>query len=434
MTYSDSSRSGIRVKEVHEPQSLTSFTPINTQQLEFASNIDQSNSVYKALSSTVKMTPDQIRELIGDDVLTEENSASNVALKDLVRYDILEELESNSLTQIFLATDKSNHGKRVVIKILRLDLFVDPTMQRLFNQEAKLLDKIKHLNVPRLIDSGLLKNGNPFLITEYTPGIPLSNWIKESADDVRMSHSIEICKKIALILHYAHENGIVHRDLNPNNIMINQTKHDISIYVINFGVSKIVNRLLTLASFNKTKNVTFGNPLYMSPEQHVDTGSVDERTDIYALGIILYELICSQTPFGSHGFNDYVSIARQHIKQALPIIEQHQLNESLKPVHQALNKTLNELTAKDIHHRTASMRDVYDQLNTLSATHTNQVYLTDTQSTQQSLTSVLNEAYVESAYRKRMVNRNRREIITRILTTLTILLAIYYYSLMMKGS
>ena len=193
-------------------------------------------------------------------------------------------------------------GKRMALKILRGEMARDPEVVQRFIQEAQSATQIGHQNIIDISDFGKLADGNIYFVMEFLDGESLTSFIGRGGS-VPAQKAIHIIRQISSALDGAHERGIVHRDLKPDNIyLVKQGNDDSFVKVLDFGIAKVGG-----ASSKLTKTgMIFGTPHYMSPEQAAGQ-SVDRRTDIYALGIIMYEMFAGRVPFDGDTFMGILS-------------------------------------------------------------------------------------------------------------------------------
>ena len=196
--------------------------------------------------------------------------------------------------------------ERVAIKFLRPEALMNAEAVARFNQEARVAVKIKSEHVARVIDVGQLANGAPYLVMEYLEGLDLSQWLKDYGP-LEISQAVEFIVHACEALAEAHAAGIVHRDLKPANLFtVREADGLLSAKVLDFGISK----LSTMGSINAPAmtgtHAVLGSPQYMSPEQMHSSKTVDSRTDIWSLGIILYELLAGFAPFNAETMPELV--------------------------------------------------------------------------------------------------------------------------------
>jgi serine/threonine protein kinase len=217
------------------------------------------------------------------------------------RYEIIEELGKGGMGKVYRVEDKKTR-EEIALKLIKPEISADKKTIERFRNELTTARKIAHRNVCRMFDLGEEK-GQHYITMEYVPGEDLKSLIRRVKVDI--GTSIKIAKKICAGLSEAHRLGVVHRDLKPANIMIDKQGN---AQIMDFGIARS----------EKTKGITgagvmIGTPEYMSPEQ-VEGMDVDERSDIYSLGIILYEMVAGGVPFKGE---TSLSIAMKH-KTELP--------------------------------------------------------------------------------------------------------------------
>jgi serine/threonine protein kinase len=186
--------------------------------------------------------------------------------------------------------------KRVAIKVLRTSLAIDNDVVARFSREAKAASRISHPNAVTVTDFGEDENGVVFLVMEYLDGRTLKSIIK-SEGPMALNRAVEIVRQVAGALDAAHQQGVVHRDLKSDNIMLSNTHGDDWAKVLDFGIAKITEpdggRDIDITA----PNLVIGTPQYMSPEQCSQSSKIDARSDVYSLGVIVYEMLAGRVPF-----------------------------------------------------------------------------------------------------------------------------------------
>ncbi|MGZ3477930.1 MAG: protein kinase domain-containing protein, partial [Polyangiales bacterium] len=197
-------------------------------------------------------------------------------------------------------------NKKFALKLLKRDLAKDPDTRARFLLEAQAAGQIHHPNVVEITDYASLPDGSAFLVMEYLDGQPLSRMIKLGGA-IPALRAVAIIRDVASALQAAHETGVVHRDLKPDNVfVIQQSGREVS-KILDFGVAKVAGS----AKLTRT-GMVFGTPHYMSPEQ-ASGGVVDARTDVYALGVIMYEMFTGRVPFEA---DTYMGVLTKHMFEA----------------------------------------------------------------------------------------------------------------------
>ncbi len=238
-------------------------------------------------------------------------------------------------------------GKPLAIKVLRPDVSKDDQMIARFKQEAQSASAIGNEHIIDITDFGTLPDGSTYFVMEFLDGRDLTDLI-ETEGRLPVPRALHIAKQICMALGAAHERGIVHRDLKPDNIfLIRRGRDQDFVKVLDFGIAKVGG---TASKLTRAGQV-FGTPHYMSPEQCAGRG-VDHRTDIYALGIILYELLTGNVPFDA---DNLMGILTKHLYEEPVPPSQAAPDAGIPPeVEQVVLKCL----VKDANKRYASMDEV----------------------------------------------------------------------------
>lgn len=196
-------------------------------------------------------------------------------------------------------------GKTLAVKVLRAEVSRDSEIVTRFRQEAQSATSIGNEHIIDISDFGALPDGSTYFVMEFLDGLSLTKVI-EADRPIPTPRAVHIAKQICNGLGAAHERGIVHRDLKPDNIYLVSRSHDKDfIKVLDFGIAKVGGATSKLTRAGQV----FGTPHYMSPEQCAGT-EVDHRTDIYALGVILYEMTCGRVPFDA---DNLMGILTKHL-------------------------------------------------------------------------------------------------------------------------
>jgi eukaryotic-like serine/threonine-protein kinase len=203
--------------------------------------------------------------------------------------------------------------ERVAIKFLLPEVLDDPAAMARFMREAQASAKIKSEHVARVTDVGTCEDGTPFMVMEYLEGEDLNAWLK-SHGPLPATQAVEFVLQACEAIAEAHALGIVHRDLKPSNLFcVRRPDGGLAIKVLDFGISKLIGPEYPNAAPSMTDaSDLMGSPMYMSPEQLQSTRDVDNRTDIWSMGIILFELMTGKSPFAGESLTAVVlNIAAQ---------------------------------------------------------------------------------------------------------------------------
>jgi eukaryotic-like serine/threonine-protein kinase len=211
------------------------------------------------------------------------------------RYKLLEKIGEGGCGVVYVAEQEQPVRRRVALKVIKLGMDTRSVVAR-FEAERQALAMMDHPNIARMLDAGTTDTGRPFFVMELVRGIKMTDYCDQARLDIqqRLDLFIQVCHAVQ----HAHQKGIIHRDLKPSNILV--TLHDGTPVpkVIDFGIAKATQGDLTDKTIYTQFQQFIGTPAYMSPEQAEMSGlDIDTRTDIYSLGVLLYELLTGQTPF-----------------------------------------------------------------------------------------------------------------------------------------
>src|SRR6185312_3481323 len=208
------------------------------------------------------------------------------------RYVIQNELKRGGMGVVYLAHDQQLHSRPVVVKILLEEAYQSEYIVQKFRQEVEALSRIDHPGIVGIIDAGELPKGEPFIVMQYVEGVTLRSVI--NSEGMNLERIGEILKQIGRALTAAHSWGIFHRDLKPDNIMLQDLGHgEEQVKIIDFGIAKVKDSVIAPST---SLNLSPGTVAYMAPEQ-LNGRPITAATDIFALGAITYEMVTGRKPF-----------------------------------------------------------------------------------------------------------------------------------------
>ena len=211
------------------------------------------------------------------------------------RYKLLQQIGEGGMGVVFMAEQREPVVRKVALKIIKPGLDSKEVVAR-FEAEEQALAMMDHPNIARVLDAGATESGRPFFVMELVKGVPITDYCDQNNLDT--NQRLDLFAMVCQAVQHAHQKGVIHRDIKPSNVLV--TLHDgvPVVKIIDFGVAKATNQRLTERTLFTRFEQMVGTPMYMSPEQAEMSGlDVDTRTDIYSLGVLLYELLTGTPPF-----------------------------------------------------------------------------------------------------------------------------------------
>ena len=257
------------------------------------------------------------------------------------RYKLLEKIGEGGMAVVYMAEQTEPIRRKVALKIIKLGMDTKSVIAR-FEAERQALALMDHPNMAKVLDAGATETGRPYFVMELVKGVSITDYC--DANSLSTKERLELFIQVCNAVQHAHQKGIIHRDIKPSNVMV--TRHDGKPVpkVIDFGIAKAINQKLTEKTLFTRYAHIIGTPAYMSPEQaELSDLDIDTRTDIYSLGVLLYELLTGTPPFGEEELRKAGYIEMQRV-----IREQEPTKPSTKL--STLGKTLTDIAK----HRSAT--------------------------------------------------------------------------------
>jgi len=290
----------------------------------------------KACPKCGKEYPDTITLCPADGVALEKTDDSLLGQTLTGKYRIEERLSEGGMGTVY----RGRHvlmDKTVAIKVLRPSLAADEKIVARFSREARAASRISHPHALSVTDFGEAENGVVFLVMEYLSGSTLKEIIRREGP-MQLPRAVEIIRQVGGALDAAHEQGVVHRDLKSDNIMLLSSSGTDYAKVLDFGIAKIKEPEGSYDPCLTAPDLVIGTPQYMSPEQCSQSPDIDARSDIYSFGVILYEMLVGHVPFTG---DSPTAIMLKHLQEPAPSVlaERGDLPEAIdRVVARALEK------------------------------------------------------------------------------------------------
>ncbi|WP_099974906.1 Stk1 family PASTA domain-containing Ser/Thr kinase [Lactobacillus terrae] len=333
------------------------------------------------------------------------------------RYEIIRTLGEGGMANVYLVND-TKLNKQVALKALRYDLQDDEAVKRRFRREAKATSELSSPNIVNVLDVGTTEKGIQYIIIDYVEGPNLKKYIQQNYP-IPYHEVVDIMEQIADAVSEAHSHGIIHRDLKPENILVDTSKDPVQVKVSDFGIA------LALSDRSITRtNSLVGSVHYMSPEQ-IRGGSATELSDIYAMGIILYEMLTKKVPFTG---DTAVSVALKHSKDSIPNLRSFDPN-----IPQVLENIVLKATTKDPKQRYQSVKEMSEDLKTcLSPERANEPKFIPVETEDLNETKVLDTKELSSLTKDKPENglsrRKKLAIVSGIIAAIILIFGIFMLS------
>jgi eukaryotic-like serine/threonine-protein kinase len=314
--------------ELHDPQSRSAF-------LDRACGAD---SALRARIETLLAADARASRFLGEDPL--EMDSGSGPLKTVItptlqsgsdqigRYKLLQKIGEGGMGVVYMAEQREPVIRKVAIKIIKPGMDTRQVVAR-FEAERQALAMMDHPNIARVLDGGVTDTGRPYFVMDLVQGLPITQFCDERkfSTRARLDLFLEVCSAIQ----HAHQKGIIHRDLKPTNILVTLHGDKPVPKVIDFGIAKATQQRLTDKTLFTQFQHFIGTPAYMSPEQANLSGlDIDTRSDIYGLGVLLYELLIGKTPFDG---NDLLKVGLEEMRRTILEKEPPRPSTRLQALH-----------------------------------------------------------------------------------------------------
>ena len=238
-------------------------------------------------------TPNAVNKTPSQDI-TLSASAKMSPAKSIGPYRLLQKLGQGGMGEVWLAEQTMPIRRTIAVKLIKAGMDTNAVVAR-FESERQALALMDHANIAKVFEAGSTSDGRPFFVMEYVSGMPITAYCDKHRSGVR--ERLELFTQVCEGVQHAHQKAIIHRDLKPSNVLVVLQDDKAVPKIIDFGLAKATAQRLTERTMFTELGVMVGTPGYMSPEQaDMTEHNVDTRTDVYSLGVVLYELLVGALP------------------------------------------------------------------------------------------------------------------------------------------
>src|SRR5438105_4913341 len=245
--------------------------------------------------SSVSLEETRMPDTPGDNTVSK--SPVQVSFASMGPYRLIQLLGVGGMGEVWRAEQTEPFHRTVALKLIKSGMDTRAVVAR-FDSERQALALMDHPNIAKVFDAGTSPAGRSYFVMEYVPGLPITDYCDKHRLTIkeRLGLFIQVCEGVQ----HAHQKAIIHRDLKPSNVLVEEVDHKAVPKIIDFGLAKATGQRLTAITMFTEAGGVLGTPDYMSPEQaDRNERNIDTRTDVYSLGVILYELLVGALPFGS---------------------------------------------------------------------------------------------------------------------------------------
>lgn len=221
------------------------------------------------------------------------HAEATMALERIGPYTLHEVVGQGGMGVVHRATQGEPLHREVAIKLVRPGMATQAMLAR-FEAERRTLASMNHQNIAAIYDAGVTDDGRPYFVMQYVPGLPITDFCDEHR--LSIESRIDLLATVCDAVQHAHRRGVIHRDLKPSNVLVQMVDGEPKAHIIDFGIAKALGGEVGDMANETMPGLLLGAPRYMSPEQATQEKAVDTRSDVYSLGVILYELLCGETP------------------------------------------------------------------------------------------------------------------------------------------
>jgi serine/threonine protein kinase len=307
-----------RLREIFLDRACDGDGELRTAVDRLLASTKDSEGLFENPSSLFEVSAEDVQEAARENIFQESCLVEECIGTRIGRYRLLERIGEGGCGVVYKAEQEQPVRRSVALKIIKLGMNTRRIIAR-FEAEQQALALMDHPNIAHALDAGATESGRPYFVMELVDGVKITDFCDQH--NLSVEQRLKLFVEVCFAIQHAHQKGIIHRDIKPSNVLVTSVDGKPVPRVIDFGIAKATQGSLGETTHFSVQEQLLGTPAYMSPEQAASGGlAVDTRSDIYSLGVLLYELLTNRTPMDATDLaHSQVDVFRRKLRENDPL-------------------------------------------------------------------------------------------------------------------